>query len=148
MITMRKLAVLLCAFISTIALAKTEIGELRGAAFRIDVPDNWNHDQALLDRPGQKDIQLDLFYDYRTNVELYPKFQEFFRQRKPPTIIVWGKNDKIFPPDGAKPYLRDLPNAELHLIDSGHFALEDHLDEIAPLIRKFLDVNYARLKAN
>jgi pimeloyl-ACP methyl ester carboxylesterase len=109
-------------------------------------PDNWVHDQTLLDRPGQKDIQLDLFYDYRTNVEMYPKFQEFFRQRKPLTIIVWGKNDKIFPADGAKPYLRDLPNAELHLIDSGHFALEDHLDEMAPLIRSFLDRNYARLK--
>jgi pimeloyl-ACP methyl ester carboxylesterase len=89
---------------------------------------------------------LDLFYDYRTNVELYPKFQEFLRQRKPPTIIVWGKNDKIFPADGAKPYLRDLPNAELHLIDSGHFALEDHLDEMAPLIRSFLDRNFAKLK--
>jgi pimeloyl-ACP methyl ester carboxylesterase len=112
---------------------------------RID-PDNWGHDQALLDRPGQKDIQLDLFYDYRTNVQLYPKFQEFFRQKKPPTIIVWGKNDKIFPPDGATPYLRDLPDAELHLIDSGHFALEDHLDEMAPLIRTFLDKNYAKLK--
>jgi pimeloyl-ACP methyl ester carboxylesterase len=112
---------------------------------RID-PDNWRHDQPLLDRPGNKDIQLDLFHDYGSNVAMYPKFQEFFRQKKPPTIIVWGKNDKIFPPDGAKPYLRDLPNAELHLIDSGHFALEDHLDEMAPLIRQFLDKNYAKLK--
>jgi pimeloyl-ACP methyl ester carboxylesterase len=112
---------------------------------RID-PDNWRHDQPLLDRPGNKDIQLDLFHDYGSNVAMYPKFQEFFRQKKPPTIIVWGKNDKIFPPDGAKPYLRDLPNAELHLIDSGHFALEDHLDEMAPLIRSFLDKNYSKLK--
>jgi len=105
---------------------------------RID-PDNWSHDQALLDRPGNKDIQLDLFHDYGTNVPLYPKFQAFFRERKPPTLIVWGKNDKIFPESGAHPYLRDLPNAEFHLIDTGHFALEDKLDEMAPLIRSFLD---------
>ena len=102
-------------------------------------PDNWVHDQALLDRPGNKDIQLDLFYDYRTNVPLYPQFQEFFRSRKPPTLIVWGKNDKIFPEQGAYPYLRDLPQAELHMLDTGHFALEDKLDEMAPLIRTFLD---------
>ena len=92
----------------------------------------------MLDRPGNKDIQLDLFLDYGTNVPLYPKFQAFFRERKPPTLIVWGKNDKIFPADGATPYLRDLPDAELHLLDTGHFALEDKLDEMVPLIRDFL----------
>jgi pimeloyl-ACP methyl ester carboxylesterase len=102
-------------------------------------PDNWVHDQALLDRPGNKDIQLDLFYDYRTNVPLYPQFQQFFRDRKPPTLIVWGKNDTIFPEPGAHPYLRDLPEAELHILDTGHFALEDKLDEMGPLIRDFLD---------
>jgi pimeloyl-ACP methyl ester carboxylesterase len=102
-------------------------------------PDNWVHDQALLDRPGNKEIQLDLFYDYRTNVPLYPDFQRFFRERKPPTLIVWGRNDKIFPAEGAHPYLRDLPDAEFHLFDSGHFILEDRLAEIAPLIRDFLD---------
>ena len=102
-------------------------------------PDNWVFDQALLDRPGNKDIQLDLFYDYRTNVPLYPQFQAFFRERKPPTLIVWGKNDKIFPEQGAYPYLRDLPKAELHILDTGHFALEDKLDEMGPLIRNFLD---------
>lgn len=102
-------------------------------------PDNWIHDQALLDRPGNKDIQLDLFYDYRTNVPLYPEFQAFFRKQQPPTLIVWGKNDKIFPEEGAHPYLRDLPQAELHILDTGHFALEDKLDEMAPLIRDFLD---------
>jgi pimeloyl-ACP methyl ester carboxylesterase len=105
---------------------------------RID-PDNWAHDQVLLDRPGNLDIQLDLFLDYGTNVPLYPKFQAFFRERKPPTLIVWGKNDTIFPADGAGPYLRDLPDAELHLIDTGHFALEDKADEMIPLIRSFLD---------
>lgn len=102
-------------------------------------PDNWVHDQALLDRPGNKDIQLDLFYDYRTNVPLYPEFQRFFRENTPPTLIVWGKNDKIFPEEGAHPYLRDLPDAEFHLLDTGHFALEDKLDEMAPLIGDFLD---------
>jgi pimeloyl-ACP methyl ester carboxylesterase len=102
-------------------------------------PDNWVHDQALLDRPGNSDIQLDMLYDYRTNVPLYPQFQRFFRERKPPTIIVWGKNDFIFPAEGAHPYLRDLPDAELHLIDSGHFALEDRLAEMGPLIHDFLD---------
>lgn len=102
-------------------------------------PDNWVHDQALLDRPGNKDIQLDLFYDYRTNVPLYPDFQKFFRERKPPTLILWGKNDKIFPEQGAHPYLRDLPDAELHILDTGHFALEDKLDVMAPLISTFLE---------
>ena len=105
---------------------------------RID-PDNWRHDQPLLDRPGNKDVQLDLFLDYGTNVPLYPKFQAFFRERKPPTLIVWGKNDKIFPAEGAAPYLRDLPNAETHMLDTGHFALEDKLDVMAPMIHGFLD---------
>ena len=107
-------------------------------------PDNWVHDQALLDRPSNKDIQLDLFYDYRTNLPLYPQFQAFFRNRKPPTLVVWGKNDQIFPEEGAHPYLRDLPEAEFHLIDTGHFALEDKLDEMAPLIRSFLDRKVAK----
>lgn len=102
-------------------------------------PDNWRHDQVLLDRPGNRDIQLDLFYDYRTNVPLYPDFQKFFRDRKPPMLIVWGKNDTIFPAEGAYPYRRDLPDAEFHLFETGHFALEDKLDEIAPLIGDFLD---------
>lgn len=104
---------------------------------RID-PDTWLHDQVLLDRPGNKDIQLDLFRDYGTNVPLYPQFQAFFRAHKPPTLIVWGRNDTIFPADGAHPYLRDLPDAELHLLDTGHFALEDKLDVMAPMIRDFL----------
>ncbi|PKA40057.1 alpha/beta hydrolase [Rhizobium sullae] len=107
-------------------------------------PDNWVHDQALLDRPGNKGIQLDLFYDYRTNVPLYPEFQRFFREHRPPALIVWGKNDKIFPEEGAHPYLRDLPNAEFHILDTGHFALEDKLDEMAPLINDFLDREVAR----
>jgi pimeloyl-ACP methyl ester carboxylesterase len=106
-------------------------------------PDNWVHDQALLDRPGNRDIQLDLFHDYGSNVPLYPEFQAFFRERQPPTLIVWGKNDKIFPAAGAGPYLRDLPKGELHLLDTGHFALEDKLDVMAPMIRDFLDHSIA-----
>jgi pimeloyl-ACP methyl ester carboxylesterase len=102
-------------------------------------PDNWVHDQALLDRPGNAEIQMDLFYDYRSNVPLYPAVQAYFRQYKPPTLIVWGKNDKIFPADGAYPYKRDLPDVEFHLIDTGHFVLEDKADEVVPLIRDFLD---------
>jgi pimeloyl-ACP methyl ester carboxylesterase len=105
---------------------------------RID-PDAVGHDQPLLDRPGNRDIQLDLFLDYGTNVPLYPQFQAYFRKYQPPAIIVWGKNDKIFPTSGAKPYLRDLPHAEYHLIDSGHFLLEDKFDVAEPLIHNFLD---------
>lgn len=101
-------------------------------------PDNWVHDQALLDRPGNADIQLDLFYDYRTNLPLYPAVQAWFREHSPPTLIVWGKNDFIFPADGAHPYKRDLPEVEFHLLDTGHFALEDQLDTMVPLIRGFL----------
>lgn len=100
--------------------------------------DNWVHDQALLDRPGNAEIQMDLFYDYRTNLPLYPAVQAYFRKHQPPTLIVWGKNDKIFPADGAHPYKRDLPKVEFHLIDTGHFALEDKSDEMVPLIRDFL----------
>jgi len=105
---------------------------------RID-PENWLVDQALLDRPGIDQVMLDLFYDYRTNATLYPQFQAFFRSRQPPALIVWGKNDAIFPAEGARAYLRDLPKAELHLLDSGHFALEDKGPEIAALMRSFLD---------
>lgn len=107
-------------------------------------PDNWVHDQALLDRPGNADIQLDIFYDYRTNLPLYPAVQAYFREHQPPALIVWGKNDKIFPPDGAHPYKRDLPDVEFHLLDTGHFALEDKADEIAPLMRDFLARRVAR----
>jgi pimeloyl-ACP methyl ester carboxylesterase len=120
------------------ATTKFQYTDGMGDISRID-PDNWLHDQVLLDRPGNLDIQLDLFHDYGTNVKLYPQFQEFLRTRHPPTIIVWGANDKIFPAAGAIPYKRDLPDAEIHLIDSGHFALEDQLHVMAPLIHDFLD---------
>ena len=110
---------------------------------RID-PDNWGHDQALLDRPGNRDIQLDLFKDYGTNVPLYPDFQAFFRRYQPPAIIIWGKNDKIFPADGAYPYKRDLKDVEFHMLDTGHFLLEDQFDVAEPLIHNFLDRKLGR----
>ncbi|MFW7269669.1 alpha/beta fold hydrolase [Gluconacetobacter sp. Hr-1-5] len=122
----------------TLETTKFQYSDGMGDVTRIS-PDNWVIDQALLDRPGNRDIQLDLLGDYGSNVPLYPQFQAFFRERKPPTLIVWGKNDHIFPEAGAHPYLRDLPDAEMHILDSGHFALEDKLDVMAPLIRNFLD---------
>lgn len=101
-------------------------------------PDTWTMDQALLDRPGNSEIQLDLFYDYRTNIPLYPQWQTYFREHKPATLVLWGKNDAIFVAAGAAPYKRDIPNTEVHLFDTGHFALETHGHEIAKLIREFL----------
>jgi pimeloyl-ACP methyl ester carboxylesterase len=123
---------------TTLAATRSQYLDGVADASRID-PTAWLYDQALLDRPGNVEIQLDLFYDYRTNVDLYPRFQEFFRQQRPPTLIVWGRNDRIFPAEGARPYLRDLPDAELHLLDTGHFALEDKGPQIASLMRDFLD---------
>ena len=101
-------------------------------------PDNWNIDQRFLDRPGNNDIQLALFYSYRTNPPLYSQWQEYFRKYQPPTLIVWGKNDYIFPESGAHPYSRDLKDVELHLLDTGHFALEEDGDAIAHHIARFL----------
>jgi len=104
-------------------------------------PTTWALDQIGLDRPGNRDIQMDLFYDYRTNVPLYPEFQNFFHNNQPPTLIVWGRNDFIFPPEGAAPYSRDLKNVETHLLNTGHFALETHGEEIASRIETFLSNN-------
>jgi pimeloyl-ACP methyl ester carboxylesterase len=101
-------------------------------------PDNWIVDQTQLDRPGNTEIQMALFASYGSNPPLYPKWQEYFRKHQPPTLIVWGKNDIIFPADGAEPYRRDLKNLEFHLIDTGHFALEEEGRQIATLIRSFL----------
>ncbi len=100
-------------------------------------PDNWFHDQYLLDRPGNQEIQLELFYSYGTNPPLYPQWQEYFRQFQPPTLIVWGKGDYIFPEEGAHPYKRDLKNLEFHILDTGHFALEEDLELIANYIGNF-----------
>lgn len=101
-------------------------------------PDNWNVDQPLLDRPGNNDIQLALFYSYGSNPPLYPQWQEYFRTYQPPTLVVWGKNDYIFPAEGAYPYQNDLKNLEFHLLDTGHFALEEDGDVIAQHIRQFI----------
>jgi pimeloyl-ACP methyl ester carboxylesterase len=101
-------------------------------------PDNWIFDQSLLDRPGNKEIQLQLFYDYRTNPPLYPQWQDYFRKYQPPTLVVWGRNDLIFSKEGAVPYQRNLKNIEVHLLDTGHFALEEEGELIADLISRFL----------
>ncbi|MDX2133125.1 MAG: alpha/beta hydrolase [Planctomycetota bacterium] len=130
---------------STAALAKfLEIDATRwqythgvGDESRIS-PDTWKMDQLGLDRPGNKDIQLRLFLSYGTNPPLYPKWQEYFRTHQPPTLIVWGKNDYIFPADGAEPYKRDLKNIDFNLLDTGHFALEEKGPEIAAKIRDFM----------
>jgi pimeloyl-ACP methyl ester carboxylesterase len=106
-------------------------------------PESYTLDQALLDRPGNADIQLDLFYDYRKNLDLYPKFQEYFRSSQVPVIAVWGKNDQIFIAPGAEAFKKDLPKAEVHLVDAGHFALETNLEEIAGLILPFLEKHAA-----
>jgi pimeloyl-ACP methyl ester carboxylesterase len=101
-------------------------------------PDNWLVVQPLLERPGNDEVQLDLFLDYGTNPPLYPAWQKYFREHQPPTLILWGKNDQIFPAEGAAPYLRDLPSAELHLLDTGHFALEEDGKRMAAAMRRFL----------
>ncbi len=102
-------------------------------------PDGAVHDQFLLDRPGNGEIQLDLLLSYGSNPPLYPQWQEYFRKHQPPMLIAWGKNDEIFPAAGAEPYKRDLKNLEFHLLDAGHFALESDGDTIATLIRGFLE---------
>lgn len=107
-------------------------------------PDGAAHDQFLLDRKGNDEIQLDLFLSYGSNPPLYPKWQEYFRRHQPPMLIVWGKNDKIFPAAGAEPYRRDLKAIEFHLLDAGHFALETKGDEIAGLIRDFMGKHVTR----
>lgn len=104
-------------------------------------PDNWNIDLQHLTRKENNEIQLAMFYSYRTNVPLYPKWQAYFRKYQPPTLIVWGKNDYIFPAEGAYPYKMDLKNLEFHLLDTGHFALEEKGDEIANYILNFLKKN-------
>jgi len=101
-------------------------------------PDAWTLDAALLARPGNDEIQLDLFGDYQSNVALYPKFQEYLRTQRPPLLAVWGKNDPFFLPAGAEAFRRDIPDAEVHLLEAGHFALESQGPEIARILRDFL----------
>jgi pimeloyl-ACP methyl ester carboxylesterase len=110
-------------------------------------PDNWNMDFRFMERPGARRVQLDLFYDYRTNVSLYPEWQAFLRRYEPETLIFWGQNDIFFTPEGGEAYLADLPKAELRRLDSGHFAVEDSLQEIAATMRRFYDERVARAAA-
>jgi pimeloyl-ACP methyl ester carboxylesterase len=110
-------------------------------------PEAYELDSALLARPGNDEIQLDLFLDYASNVALYPKFQEYFRSKRPPLLAAWGKNDPFFLPSGAEAFKRDIPNAEVKFFDTGHFALETHAQEIASTIRDFLSSKLTRTAA-
>jgi pimeloyl-ACP methyl ester carboxylesterase len=110
-------------------------------------PDNWNMDFRFMERPQARRVQLDLLYDYRTNVPLYPAWQRFLRERRPETLIFWGQNDVFFTPEGGEAYLRDLPDAELHRLDSGHFAVEDSLETIAANIDRFYQERVASLES-
>jgi pimeloyl-ACP methyl ester carboxylesterase len=122
-----------------LALSTTKYQYLQGTRSPEDIsPDAYTLDQSLLDRPGNAAIQLALFYDYRTNLPLYPKWHRYLREKQPPVLAVWGKNDPIFLSAGAEAFLRDDTKTELHLLDTGHFALEEDGDQIAPLILDFL----------
>ena len=103
-------------------------------------PESYTLDAALMERPGNKEIQLDLFLDYASNLKLYPKFQEYFRNAKPPLLAIWGKNDPFFIPAGAEAFRKDLPNAQVQLLDTGHFAIETHVVEIVARMKEFLEV--------
>jgi pimeloyl-ACP methyl ester carboxylesterase len=107
-------------------------------------PESYTLDMALMERPGNKEIQLDLFLDYASNVKLYPKFQEYFRKWKPPLLAIWGKNDPFFVPAGAEAFQKDLPNAQVEFLDTGHFATETHVVEIAAAMKEFLDAERLR----
>jgi pimeloyl-ACP methyl ester carboxylesterase len=111
-------------------------------------PESYTLDAALLERKGNKEIQLDLFLDYASNVKLYPKFQEYFRKSKPPLLAIWGKNDPFFIPAGAKAFQKDLPNAKVQFLDTGHFATETHVVEIAAAMREFLEAAGAGRRAD
>ena len=104
-------------------------------------PESYTLDTALMERPGNKEIQLDLFLDYASNVKLYPKFQQYLRTSKPPLLAIWGKNDPFFVPAGAEAFRKDLPTAQVQLLDTGHFATETHVSEIAAAMREFLEAN-------
>ncbi len=109
-------------------------------------PESYTLDTALLERPGNKEIQLDLFLDYESNLKLYPAFQEYFRKSKPPLLAIWGRNDSFFIPAGAEGYRKDLPKARIQFLDTGHFATETHSAEIATAIKEFLEANGISLR--
>ncbi len=125
-----------------LTLDATKLQYLQGFRNPDDVnPDSYLFDQSKLDRPGNDEIQLALFYDYRNNPPLYPAWHKYLREKKPPVLVVWGKHDPVFAPAGAEAFLKDVPQAELHLLDTGHFALEEDGAEIAQIIREFLAKN-------
>jgi pimeloyl-ACP methyl ester carboxylesterase len=107
-------------------------------------PESYTLDAALLERPGNKEIQLDLFLDYASNVKLYPQFQDYLRKSKPPLLAIWGKNDPFFIPAGAEAFRKDLPNAQVRFLDTGHFAIETHVVEIAAAMKEFLEKEVSR----
>jgi pimeloyl-ACP methyl ester carboxylesterase len=111
-------------------------------------PESYTLDVALMERKGNKEIQLDLFLDYASNVKLYPKFQEYFRKSKPPLLAIWGKNDPFFIPPGAEAYKKDLPHATVQFLNTGHFATETHVVEIAAAMREFLETASTGPRAN
>jgi len=124
---------------SNLTLASTYWQYTNGVSHpEIVAPESYTLDAALLERPGIQEIQLDLILDYASNVKLYPKFHDYFRKFKPPLLAIWGKNDAIFIPAGAEAFRRDNPNATLELLDTGHFALETHVDQIAASMHQFL----------
>ena len=102
-------------------------------------PDNWVIDQAYQDRPGNKEIQLSILYNAKRDLDVFADWQEYFRKQQPPTLITWGKNDGIFTVEGAELFKKDIPSAELHLLDTGHFALEEEVDRIGSLMHEFLE---------
>ena len=108
-------------------------------------PDTYLLDAALIARPGNVEIQLDLFLDYANNVAQYPRFQAYFREHRPPILAVWGRNDPFFLNAGAEAFKRDMPDAQVHFFETGHFALETHVHEIGPVIRAFLDRHVKRV---
>jgi pimeloyl-ACP methyl ester carboxylesterase len=125
-----------------LTLDATKLQYLQGFRNPDDVsPDSYLFDQSKLDRPGNDRIQLALFYDYRNNPPLYPAWHKYLREKKPPVLVVWGKNDPVFSPAGAEAFLKDVPHAELHFLDTGHFALEEDGSQIAKIIRAFLAKN-------
>lgn len=123
----------------SLTLAATRAQHTDGAAHPEQInPDHWTLDQYWLDQPGRSQIMLDLLFDYQSNVALYPKWQDWLRQHKPPLLLPWGANDAFFPESGARAYLADVPEAELHLLNGGHFILDEYPDTVADLIRTFI----------
>jgi len=129
------------AWLSAEGIRAQYVSGVPAAAIPLFSPDTWTLDWALLSRPGNIDVQLGLFADYRSNVELYPRFQEMLRERQWPILVAWGRHDPFFTLAGAEAFRRDVPATEIHLLETGHFALETHGAEIARLMRAFLERN-------